>query len=250
MPRADVLGYNSLSQIECGSAASTASRVTPKELSSMYFKPTRVCRSCKCELPRTEFDHTHYGGKTELGQVCRTCRAAYHARRAIPQPYNNGDGTLHIPLTRGKFALIDENDYDLIGHLKWHATPSKNTFYAFHSVRGAGVIVMHRIILAAPQGTEVDHIDGNGLNNRRSNLRLCTRSQNSMNTQKLDGTTSRYKGVYWFRGTSKWHARITVNRERRHLGFFSSEIDAARTYDEAARSLFGEFARLNFPNDE
>jgi len=104
---------------------------------------------------------------------------------------------------------------------------------------------MHRAILNAPPRMDVDHINGNGLNNTRENLRLCTRSQNMMN-QRLKGGTSRFRGVSWLKGGAKWHAQVRANGKRLHLGLFTDETEAAMAYDAAARELFGDFARLNF----
>jgi hypothetical protein len=92
-----------------------------------------------------------------------------------------------------------------------------------------------------------DHKDGNGLNNTRSNLRPCTQGQNNMNQRKRKNATSRFKGVTWSAADEKWKACITANHVQHHLGYFCDEEEAARAYDKAARSLHGEFARLNFP---
>ncbi|MHC4574071.1 MAG: HNH endonuclease [Planctomycetota bacterium] len=106
---------------------------------------------------------------------------------------------------------------------------------------------MHREICCAPRGVVVDHIDGNGLNNRKSNLRLCTVRQNLWNRRPAGGT-SLYKGVCWRAEKKKWAARITCRDRRHHLGYFDTEMEAADAYDKKAAALFGEFAYLNFPN--
>ena len=100
--------------------------------------------------------------------------------------------------------------------------------------------------MKAPKGTLVDHIDRNSLNNRRGNLRLCTPSQNILNTRGKKGT-SKYKGVWWNTKKNKWLAMITSKGRHFHLGFFDEEIEAAKAYDRKAVELFGEFAYLNFP---
>lgn len=106
---------------------------------------------------------------------------------------------------------------------------------------------MHREILGLmPEDPDVDHRDGEGLNNRRSNLRLVTNSQNNMNSQCRWGALSKYKGVSWHKRREKWQGRIKLNGKEIYLGYFDNEKKAARAYDEAAKKHFGEFARLNF----
>ena len=107
---------------------------------------------------------------------------------------------------------------------------------------------MHRQILNAPHFLLVDHINRNGLDNRKANLRTATYTQNSRNRQKTNKNTwSKYKGVTFDYRRKKWLARIVVNRKKRHLGSFNNELDAGRAYDRAAGELYGEFAVLNFP---
>jgi hypothetical protein len=105
---------------------------------------------------------------------------------------------------------------------------------------------MHREIMNPPEGLVVDHIDHNGLNNRKSNLRICTRSQNQCNQYRFDGK-SKYKGVAWFKRTRKWTAAVCLRGKRYRLGYFEREIDAAMAYDKAAKKYHREFACLNFP---
>ena len=104
---------------------------------------------------------------------------------------------------------------------------------------------MHRVIMDAPKGMHVDHINGNGLDNRRENLRLCTNSQNHMNRKTHRDSSSKYKGVSWNKRNSKWQAYIGSGIKRKNLGYFASESDAAKAYDIKAKECFGEFARLN-----
>ena len=123
-------------------------------------------------------------------------------------------------------------------------------YAARHSSRKNGkqtTIQMHRLLLGLKPGDsrESDHKDGNGLNNRRNNLRIATRAQNQHNQRPQKGT-SRFKGVCWHRDAAKWQAQIQIERRKIHLGYFDSEIEATRAYDAAARNHFGEFARLNF----
>ena len=155
-----------------------------------------------------------------------------------------------IELTQGKIAIVDEEDFERLSKYKWCTRKGGNTFYAIRwgpRVDGKRrVILMHREILGLKPGDpDVDHRDGNGLNNQKKNLRIATKSQNAMNQQKTRGT-SRFKGVYWHKPSKKWRARICVNGEQKQLGHFMDEEEAARAYDEKAREIFGEFAKTNF----
>lgn len=151
-----------------------------------------------------------------------------------------------ILLTQGKFAIVDAEDYDWLIRYKWHACKCKNTYYASR-VRGGKAIKMHREIMRAPKGVIVDHIDHNGLHNRKGNLRLCTNAQNCYNQQPCANGTSKYKGVSWHKCRSKWSARIRCDRKFYNLGDYDDQMEAAMAYDDKAVELFGEFAYLNFP---
>ncbi|MBA7691068.1 hypothetical protein ES703_99606 [subsurface metagenome] len=159
---------------------------------------------------------------------------------------NEAEGYGLIPLTQGKFAIVDAEDYDRLNQYKWYASKCKNTFYACR-VEGGTTIRMHREIMRAPKGLICDHIDHNGLHNRKGNLRLCTNAQNSYNQQACATGTSKYKGVCWHKCRSKWSARIRCDGKFYNLGDFDNEMEAAMAYDNKAAELFGEFAWLNFP---
>ena len=156
-----------------------------------------------------------------------------------------------ITLTQGKVALVDDDDYVWLNQWKWCAKPGHHTFYAAHYVRVAKYKhrfeKMHRLILGLQESDkqQVDHVDGNGLNNQRSNLRICTITQNNQSRRKRKVGTSKYKGVYWHQRDHKWQSRITVNKKRIQLGCFDSETDAAIAYNRAALKCFGEFVVLN-----
>ena len=156
-----------------------------------------------------------------------------------------------IPLTRGKVAVVDGPDLHLVAGRPWQATEgtSGSTWYAMSSPgNGVSGTLMHHAIVGAPgPGMDWDHIDRNGLNNRRSNLRLATRSQNNAIRPGHKDGTSRYKGVHWQKNRGKWQASIRVDDRRTHLGTFTDEADAAKAYDAAAQEAWGEFAYLNFP---
>lgn len=157
-----------------------------------------------------------------------------------------------IELTKGQVALVDDDDFILLSQYNWYASKNKYTFYAKSDVRRSHPrrkIYMHRLILNCPPGVEVDHVDGNGLNNQKSNLRMATRSQNLSNRGLVTNNTSGYKGVVWRKDTNKWTAQLATKGRNRSLGCFPTAIDAARAYDEAAKKAFGEFAQLNFPDE-
>ncbi len=159
-----------------------------------------------------------------------------------------------IPLTRGKVALVDAEDYENVVRLKWQAQLSKGTWYA---ARGAtsrrSHLSMHRLIMNAPPAMQVDHINGNGLDNRRCNLRLATVGQNDCNRPRTKRNTSGYKGVSlkkpFLTGRLRWFARISHNGKDIGLGYHDTAEEAARVYDAKAVELFGDFAYLNFPEE-
>jgi hypothetical protein len=163
--------------------------------------------------------------------------------------------TKEIPLSNGMVAIVDAADYDFLMQWKWHICGGKRerTWYAARNApisRGKQIqtrVMMHREILGAEPGTRIDHIDGDGLNNTRKNLRFCTHQQNLCNRPAQINNTSGYKGVYWHKRASKWVAQISENGKRKYLGRFANAEDAAHAYDAAAKELYGEFARLNFP---
>lgn len=151
-----------------------------------------------------------------------------------------------ILLTRGKITLVDDADYEALATRHWCFATNG---YVVSRI-GGGMIYLHRFLLNASPEHEVDHIDGNKLNNQRSNLRLVTRQQNARNVASHGGSSSLFKGVAWCKQTQRWRAHITVNGMFKHLGRFDTEHEAAHVYDTAARQYFGEFARTNFPQEE
>lgn len=161
-----------------------------------------------------------------------------------------------IKLTRGKVALVDDADFDWLNQLKWYASEAKkNTFYAMrvNCYGGERVsIFMHRLIVGlTDRKILVDHKDGNGLNNQRQNLRSATPTQNCYNRRFYKAKkSSKYKGVYLDRPGGSWYSKIQINRVRKYLGMFKSEIDAAIAYNEAATKYHGEFARLNIVDNQ
>jgi hypothetical protein len=151
-----------------------------------------------------------------------------------------------IPLTRGLFAIVDAEDYPRLSRYTWFAEGTCKNFYAVRKENGKS-IKMHREIMNAPDHLVVDHIDHNGLNNRRENLRVCTFAENCRNLRSSRHKTSKYKGVHWRKRCKKWAAQITCENKSYHLGYFTDELAAAKAYDKAAKKYHGDFASLNFP---
>ena len=157
--------------------------------------------------------------------------------------------TVTVPLTRGKFALIDAEDADTVLAHKWHSEPGRRgTWYAATQIAGR-YVSLHRLILGEPKGLQVDHRSRDGLDCRRANLRICTARQNQHNAVVSARNISGFKGVSFHKLRNKWQAKIRHNGCQCHLGYFSSPVDAALAYDEAARGSFKDFARLNFPGN-
>ena len=150
-----------------------------------------------------------------------------------------------IPLTQGKEALVDDEDFEWLSQWKWCAAKDKKTFYAKRRAKGQ-TILMHRELIGAKPGEQVDHRDGNGLNNQDTNTRICTHRENNLN-RRPNNNTSGFKGVSWCKGRKKWVSQIKVLGYAFTLGRFLTREEAARAYDSAVRKYFGEFAHLNFP---
>lgn len=166
-------------------------------------------------------------------------------------PSLSSDGARLIPLTQGKFAIVDADDYGWLAKYKWYSYQDGNTFYAFRRKgRKRRRSTMHREIMHAPEGLLVDHKDRNGLNNRKSNLRLCSPAQNAWNRRPAPNCHSKYKGVTWHKHHNKWHVRIFGSGKNYYLGSFDDETEAALAYDRKAEEFFGEFAYLNFPQPQ
>jgi hypothetical protein len=181
------------------------------------------------------------------------CCAHYHRRRQYGDPTAGGPmrrrgtsrviGLVDTPwavvvLAGGEVALIDADDAALATGRLWHLSA-----YGYAQCRQVGPL--HRLILPTAPGLQVDHINGNRLDNRRLNLRPATSSQNHANQRKRAGTTSTFKGVSWCRRTRRWVAQVMVDGRQQFIGRFDTEVEAARAYDARAEALFGEFAATN-----
>lgn len=155
-----------------------------------------------------------------------------------------------IPLTRGYIAIVDPEDYDELAQFNWYAlVAGPHSVYAARDIRRGGKRIceyMHARLTGYPQ---TDHKNGEGLDNRRSNLRRSTQLQNMRNARSRSGSSSKYLGVCWYKKGGKWMARITIEGRGIHLGYHEIEEDAARAYDKAAYERDPQFCRLNFPKD-
>jgi len=157
-----------------------------------------------------------------------------------------------IKLTQGKYALVDDEDFEQLNKYKWYACANHvGDFYAIRNSKTVNgkrhAIAMHREILGLHynDGKQGDHKNHNTLDNRHRNLRIATRNQNMHNSKSSVGT-SKYKGVAWVQRDKKWGAYIRLNGKNKSLGYYTDEIKAAKAYDKAAKKLFSEFAFTNF----
>ena len=154
-----------------------------------------------------------------------------------------------IQLSQGKVAIVDDEDFDYLNQFKWHVFNNNGKFYARRrfllSNGNISKILMHRFIMKPNKDMVIDHLDGNPLNNQKTNLRICTQSENNKNRNLNINNRSGFKGVYWFEKIKKWRTHIRNNKKIIYLGCHINIIDAARAYNEAALKYHGEFANLN-----
>jgi len=148
-----------------------------------------------------------------------------------------------IKLTQGKFAIVDNGDFESLNKCKWYYVKTHGLEYALGNNPST---LMHRVIIDAKKGEVTDHINGNGLDNRRKNLRICTIQENTRNQRLSIKSTSGVKGVTYHIKAKKWQAQITVNEKVTYLGIFKKKSQAKNAYNKAAKKFFGEFARLNY----
>jgi hypothetical protein len=159
------------------------------------------------------------------------------------------DGDIaYVPLTQGYTATIDAADVSLVDGVNWRALakPLAHAVYAVRTDRSGGktrAILLHRVIMGDPEGLEIDHRNGDGLNNRRANLREATRAQNRRNQRLSRANTSGFKGVSFDGRRSKWQAYININDKQRNLGLYATPEAAHAAYCAASAKLHGEFGR-------
>ena len=204
-----------------------------------------------CECSCSEHNRVVIGGRFLRDRLTKSCgclrkemvsRQSKLLLRKQWKPIEIDEHTYGIPLSRGMLGLIDREDFDKVKDYGWCARFDKvgKTFYATTRTHGTRLI-MHRLILDAPNSFVVDHIDHNGLNNRKNNIRICTQSQNCMNKKVQLNNSSGYTGVSFHKIKNKYQATIMVDRKQIHLGTFNTALEASEVYQTAAKKLFGEF---------
>ncbi|MFA5554388.1 MAG: AP2 domain-containing protein [Phycisphaerae bacterium] len=154
-----------------------------------------------------------------------------------------------IPLSQNQYAKVDPEDYEKLSKHNWNLMKFKNTQYAVRIDKGFAIIHMHREIMQPPKGMVVHHINNDGRDNRKQNLRIVTYKQNAVVNKPAAGNfSSKYKGIYWHKQRHKWVASLRHNRKKIYIGVFADEIQAAKAYDQAALKYHGPDAYLNFPD--
>ena len=155
-----------------------------------------------------------------------------------------------INLTNGMKAFVDDEDFDYLSNYNWRALKNGKTHYAVFGKRINGIYSttwMHRMIMGVKKREdEINHIDHNGLNNQKNNLRQTTHRNITIQRSVTDRKQTKYKGISFHKPSNKWRARISVNGKTKYLGYYESAVEAAKAYDDAQLLHFGEFSNLNF----
>lgn len=163
--------------------------------------------------------------------------------------YNTANLYRKVPLKNGLYAIIDEDDYKFISYFRWSIRECPHTTYAFCNIRDQDMkwttCSMHRFIMSSPKGLIIDHINHDGLDNRKDNLRICSAAENVRNSRGKRIRKHKYKGIRWNKGSNKWESKIVFNRKEIYLGGFDSPELAAKAYNSGATKYHGEFACLN-----
>lgn len=193
----------------------------------------RTCQQCGREFSVPYAGHVQPCCSRSCGR--RLLAAAKAARRAaeLVATMVTGAEVVEVPLSRGKVALVDARDVELVASRNWHAVSRGGNWYA----RDRTSLYMHHLLLPPQSGLEIDHVNGNGLDNRRSNIRYATRAQNRANQKRSTGASG-VKGVFWHKRDRVWQARVAG----RFLGYFRTRAEAAAAYRRAAEQKFGEYA--------
>ncbi len=177
--------------------------------------------------------------------ICENFRATREPPLRLPPPESPSDQVCFIPLTKGQFAMVDAVDYPELSKYKWMALSIGNNIYAVRNKKGK-TAYMHREIMQPPPGMVTDHIDRNGRNNCRSNLRNCTRKENLWNSRS-PGNASGFKGVWYNRKRRLYEAGLYRDGKKVYLGSFNDPVEAARVRDEKAADVHGRYAFINLP---
>lgn len=208
----------------------------------------KLCE-CGCGLPAPIARVSRPKQGHRVGEPTRFIKGHYRGSgHAIPREPFIGPlepGTRMIPLTKGYFAKVDECDYDRLMRINWHYRQGYASWTNRTDPSAQKATGMHRYIMNTPEGMHTDHINGDRLDNRRANLRICTQGENNRNMNRDSRGTSRFTGVYFDKRIGKWRAAVRANGKRHHLGCFCSEVEAVKVRDAAARRLHGEYARTN-----
>ncbi len=212
---------------------------------------TRWLRIILARWPGLLFCFQHPDAPGEISEVvpsgtCPNFLARSGRGKQVASVHSPDATVRYIPLTRGRYAIVDAEDYPALAKHKWYAQLSTNgaVCYAVRNV-GRKTIMMHREIMKPPAGFVVDHINHNGADNRRCNLRVCTQAQNIQNKRTRLAGQSRFRGVSP-RG-DKWQAAVRYQGKTHYVGLYDDEVEAAQARDRKAIELAGEFAVLNFP---
>lgn len=165
-------------------------------------------------------------------------------------PVRSKKESVKIPLTQGHYALIDKEDLSELSKYKFHIDKGYvSTSKWIKEEKRVKHFRIHNILMAPSQGLEVDHINGDPLDNRKENLRIVTHSQNMMNSKISKNNTSGYKGVSFNIARNKWQVHIMDNKKEKCVGYFNNKIEAAKVYNQEALKYYGEFAKLNYINE-
>ena len=151
-----------------------------------------------------------------------------------------------IQLNKGIITIVDDEDFEYLNQWKWYLLKSKTNYYAIRTSKPENKLIqLHRVVIQAKQGEIVDHVNGDKLDNRKINLRICTKAQNNQNRKTSKLNKSGYNGVSWCIRNKKWVTQIQYENKKIHIGYYIDLIDAAKAFNDAAKKYHGEFAKLN-----